>query len=82
MLSVRPWPPQEPTELPIDQLSTDQLSTIAAAWPYGPAPAPPPKPNYAYLDHAGMPTEEWTSDEADPYQLPDDPDNWRDESEE
>ena len=29
-----------------------------------------------------MPTEEWTSDEADPYQLPDDPDSWRDESEE
>jgi hypothetical protein len=29
-----------------------------------------------------MPTEEWTRDESDPYQLPDDPDNWRDESEE
>ena len=29
-----------------------------------------------------MPTKEWTGDEADPYQAPDDPDNWRDESEE
>jgi hypothetical protein len=29
-----------------------------------------------------MPTDEWTADEADPYQQPDDPDNWRDEAEE
>lgn len=28
------------------------------------------------------PAEEWTSDEADPYLAPDDPDNWQDESEE
>lgn len=29
-----------------------------------------------------MPSYEWTSDEADPYELPDDPDDWRSESEE
>lgn len=36
---------------------------------------------YGTVFGSSMPAEEWTSEEADPYQAPDDPDNWEDEAE-